>query len=75
MKEVVSVNAWIEECKTREENPVLLHKQQGEVYGDLKVDDFVLVILSSTQWRMLEKFGSDRVVLTARMVQQVTTSN
>lgn len=59
-----SVLAWIEEWKSSPDtNPILFHKMQGEGSADqpLQEEDFMIVVQSPVQKRMLQQFGSKGV--------------
>lgn len=57
--DAISVDVWVEEMKTN--GCVLFYKPQGEPceYPELKLDDFVLIIMNQGQAEMLKKYGAD----------------
>ena len=55
----VSLSRWIAEWNRLGLNPVLFHKRKGteSPYGDLGIEDFVVVIQSEIQKKLMLKFG------------------
>lgn len=64
----VSVRLWVEDMKTRENNPVLFYKEQGTMVAEvgnnngLGMDDFALVIQTPLQADVLRHCGENKVV-------------
>ncbi|XP_045464203.1 uncharacterized protein LOC123673658 [Harmonia axyridis] len=63
--DAVSVDLWVKQSEHDECNPVLFYKKQGVADGvySLRVSDFCLVIMTSFQKNMLEKFGTNIIAL------------
>ncbi|GFY74190.1 uncharacterized protein TNIN_385261 [Trichonephila inaurata madagascariensis] len=65
--DVVSVNKWIEGLKNREDSPIVLFKDQNifdeTLYPGMKAEDFLLVIMNSSQKDMLKFYGNDTICL------------
>ncbi|GFT43466.1 uncharacterized protein NPIL_496021 [Nephila pilipes] len=63
---VVSVGKWIESLQDQD-SPIILFKDQNisneDLYPGLKAEDFLLVIMSSSQRDMLNVYGNDTICL------------
>ncbi|GIY20114.1 MULE domain-containing protein [Caerostris darwini] len=59
----VSINIWIAKCRNDEDSPILLYKDQNNIndalYPGLKTEDFLLVIMNSSQKEMLKSYGDN----------------
>ena len=63
--DAISVKLWVEEMKEKcNDNPVLLHKPQGEASSDtaLHIKDFALGIQTPLQAQMLKRFGPNKII-------------
>ena len=64
-----SVQAWVEECKTLDYNPIVVFKQQGNEQNDdtddLGQNDFLLVIQTEFQRDMMTNFGDNIICVDA----------
>ncbi|VEN58334.1 unnamed protein product [Callosobruchus maculatus] len=61
--DAVSVELWIEECKTLHNNPVLLYKAQGQPCENFLDSDFVLIIMNEIQASLLSQFGKNIIAI------------
>ncbi|XP_035210003.1 uncharacterized protein LOC118184443 [Stegodyphus dumicola] len=62
--DAVSVDSWVREMEGTENSCVLFYKPQGQLsdmYPELNLEDFILIIMNEAQCYMLEKFGKDCV--------------
>ena len=59
----ISLQAWIEDCKMMEYNPIVIFKQQGEEQDenvdDMSKNDFLIGIQTEFQRDMMVKFGNN----------------
>lgn len=63
--DAISVESWVIEMQ-RIGKHILFYKPQGvalEDYPQLKMEDFVLIIMTPAQLEMLKKYGSDCICL------------
>ena len=64
LSDAESIHAWVVSCQARrEDNPVVLYKQQGEELIGVRNDEFLLGLVTPFQQKMLQKFGSDRILI------------
>lgn len=65
--DATSVSLWVQELSKSKMNPVLLYKTQGQnAFSEcpsLKKDDFILVIQTPNQKKLLQKFGSNIICM------------
>ncbi|GFS30280.1 uncharacterized protein NPIL_499441 [Nephila pilipes] len=65
--DVVSVGKWVHSLRGSEDSPVILFKDQNiyneDGYPGLKAEDFLLVIMNSSQRDMLNFYGNDTICL------------
>ncbi|GFV26643.1 MULE domain-containing protein [Trichonephila clavipes] len=63
--DAVSVKLWAEEMKNNGENCIVFFKEQGQSRNDycVKDEDFVLVILTDFQKKMIKKYGKDKICI------------
>ncbi|GFT61041.1 hypothetical protein NPIL_68141 [Nephila pilipes] len=65
--DVVNVGKWVESLQGREDSPIILFKDQNisdeDLYPVLKAEDFLLVIMNSSQRYMLNFYGNDTICL------------
>ncbi|GIX77646.1 MULE domain-containing protein, partial [Caerostris darwini] len=63
----ISVNKWVENCSNSEDSPILLYKDQNTInealYPGMKKEDFLLVIMNSSQKEMMRSYGNDVICL------------
>jgi hypothetical protein len=57
--DAISVAIWVEDCKSLENNPVLLYKPQGEPLEHFENSDFCLIIMNDLQESLLKQFGKN----------------
>ncbi|XP_050310998.1 uncharacterized protein LOC126746702 [Anthonomus grandis grandis] len=64
--DAVSIDLWIKELETQENNPVLFYKKQG-VVSELETllieSDFCLILMNSVQAEVLKNFGSNIICI------------
>ncbi|XP_026464645.1 uncharacterized protein LOC113367234 [Ctenocephalides felis] len=63
--DTVSVRMWLEEMRSDNRFIIVFHKEVGPgtaKYG-LQDEDYILIIMTKMQCRMLKKFGTDRVCI------------
>ncbi|GIX97462.1 MULE domain-containing protein [Caerostris darwini] len=57
LNDKISVNKWVEKCSNSEDSPILLYKDQNTInealYPGMKKEDFLLVIMNSSQKEMV----------------------
>lgn len=59
----ISIDLWVQECKTSGEDIVLFYKKQGHKMDNFNDSDFCLVLMTDYQKYMLEKFGSNIIAV------------
>ena len=57
IQDQTSVLAWIEEWASSDDNPVLFYKLQGQKHETLEDKDFVIVLQTKFEARMLRELG------------------
>lgn len=57
--DAINVEIWVEECKSQENNPVLLYKPPGVSMDGFENSDFCLVIMDDQQESLLKQFGEN----------------
>ena len=75
--DATSVKLWVEEMKEKcNDNPVLLHKPQGEASSDtaLHIKDFALGIQTPLQAQMLKRFGPNKIICIDAIHTTLTSS-
>lgn len=63
--DALSVDAFVEEMKNSNDNPILIYKRQGlftENYSDFSADDFMLGIMTRAQLEMSQKFDNNGII-------------
>ncbi|KAI5705056.1 uncharacterized protein LOC113467711 [Diaphorina citri] len=61
-----SVESWIEEMKTKDDQCVVYYKTQGKIDVNnpaLGKEDFVLIIMNNAQTKILQQYGQDCICL------------
>ncbi|CAH0560267.1 unnamed protein product [Brassicogethes aeneus] len=51
-----SVDLWVQECMSGEENPILLYKPQGQDHSLLANNDFCIILMNKFQRQMIQSF-------------------
>lgn len=59
----ISIDLFVEECRSMEDCPVLLYKKQGNEKEGFEVDDFCLIIMNNYQKIMLSRFGTNIIAV------------
>lgn len=62
-EDAVSIDMWVEECKSGDNNPVLFYKRQGESHEHLHDNDFCLIFMNEYQKSMFCTFGKNIVAI------------
>jgi len=64
--DAISVDMFVQECATAENNPILFYKAQGIEHKEnnlLATEDFCIIIMNGSQQHMLSKFGNTIVAI------------
>ncbi|XP_050310809.1 uncharacterized protein LOC126746544 [Anthonomus grandis grandis] len=61
--DAISIEIWVEECRSLENNPVLFYKPQGEALKDFVNSDFCLIIMNDLQASLLKQFGENIIAI------------
>lgn len=64
--DALSVDSWVKQMQASDQDCIMFYKPQGICLDDLpdiKVDDFILMIMTSAQLDILRKYGSDCICL------------
>ena len=61
--DAMSVEMWIQQCKSDSDNPILFYKRQGNTHENLLESDFCLIFMNNYQKDMLTSFGNNIIAI------------
>ncbi|KAL4090912.1 hypothetical protein QTP88_025670 [Uroleucon formosanum] len=61
--DALSVDLQVKKFQENPSNPIIMYKTQGTEYFPLDINDFMLIILTETQRKVIKKFGSRKLCI------------